>query len=133
MENIKAPAVVALSYTSARIANPTAKSVDTIAASWGLWPKGTAVKNDQLARERPNRELIARTKRTCVFRKMQNRHTNATTIHAGRYARVILICQELTMGVRNGTDFKTTVDELSRTLFWQNHPTPWLSYDLSVA
>jgi hypothetical protein len=55
IENTKAAPVLAWLKTRARIAKRTAKNVDTTAASWGLFPKGTAMKNDQLAKLKPSR------------------------------------------------------------------------------
>ena len=51
--NTKAPPELALLNTKARIANKSERNVEATAASWGLFPKGTATKKDQLAREKP--------------------------------------------------------------------------------
>jgi hypothetical protein len=55
IENIKAAPVLAWPKTRARIAKMIAKNVDATAASWGLLPKGTAMKKDQLAKLKPSR------------------------------------------------------------------------------
>lgn len=77
------------------IANTIARKLEATAASWGLLPKGAAIKNDQLARDRPSRRWITSTKRTWVLVKIRKCQVRATIIHAGKYARDMLICQEL--------------------------------------
>jgi hypothetical protein len=48
------------------MANRTLRKVDVIAASCGLFPNGVAMKKDQLARDRPMRRWMKRTRTTLV-------------------------------------------------------------------
>jgi len=84
IENTKAAPVLAWLKTRARIAKRTAKNVDTTAASWGLFPKGTATKNDQLAKLKPSRRWITMISPTLVALKIRKCQTIETIIHAGR-------------------------------------------------
>jgi len=73
-----------LPRTRAKTANRIARNVDNIAANWGLFPKGTATKKDQLAKERPHKRWTAMIKGTLVAEKIRYRHIMATMIHAGK-------------------------------------------------
>jgi hypothetical protein len=87
--------VASLPRTCANIAKRIAKKVDTMAASCGLFPKGTATKKDQLAREKAQRRWTMRIKPALLAVKMRCRHVRATIIQAGKYANEMLRCHEL--------------------------------------
>ena len=91
----KAAPELARLKTSARMAKTIARNVDATAASCGLFPKGVATKNDQLARVRPRSRWMTMTRPTFVAVNMRKCQMMATIIQAGRYAREILICHEL--------------------------------------
>jgi hypothetical protein len=74
-----------------------ARIVEEIAASWGLFPKGAEIKNDQLANDSPNNRCTMSIKPTLVSENIRYRQTKATIIQAGRYAEEILRCHELQM------------------------------------
>lgn len=61
-----APPVLRLLRTKATMARMIARNVENTAASCGDLPKGAAVKNDQLARERPSRRWTTRMRPTFV-------------------------------------------------------------------
>ena len=77
------------------MANRIAQNVEATAASWGLFPKGTAMKNDQLARERPSSRWMTNTRPPLVPAKIRKCQMIETMIQAGRYARVMLMCHDL--------------------------------------
>jgi hypothetical protein len=66
MVNTKATPVDACENTKAKIAKIKEINVEAIADSWGLLLNGTAIKNDQLARERPRRTCTTSTRPTFV-------------------------------------------------------------------
>ena len=81
---MKAAPVLALLNTKARMAKTKERNVDATAASWGLFPKGTATKNDQLARENPRIRWMTRISPALVAEKMRKCQMRDTMIHAGR-------------------------------------------------
>ena len=70
--------------TRARTAKTSPKNVEATAAKWGLFPKGTETKNDQLARTKPSRRWTTRIRPAFVSAKIRNFHVRATTIQAGK-------------------------------------------------
>ena len=92
---MNAAPVLARLNTSASMANTIARNVEATAASCGLLPKGVATKKDQLASVRPSRRWTTMMSPTFVAVKMRKCQMIATMIHAGRYAREMLTCQEL--------------------------------------
>jgi len=81
--------------TRPMMANTMAKKVVSTAANWGLFPNGAATKNDQLARTNPSRTWRNTMRPALVSLKMRKCQVNPTMIHAGRYVREILVCQDL--------------------------------------
>lgn len=57
---MKAAPSLAFLKTSARIAKRMLSNVVVTAASWGLFPNGAAMKNDQLAKVSPRRRWTTR-------------------------------------------------------------------------
>jgi hypothetical protein len=97
MDSPNAAPVEADFNTNAMAARMIARKVVTTAASWGLLPKGAATKKDQLASEKPKRTWTRRMMPKLVSAQMRDFQMMEMMIHAGRYEREMLRCQELMM------------------------------------
>ena len=84
MVNMNAIPLPAPFSTSAKIAKMNEAKTEVMADSWGLFPKGVATKNVQLASDMGSSRLTSRMIPTLVPEKIRNLHNRAMMIQAGR-------------------------------------------------
>jgi len=87
--------------TRPKIPKIKARQVVTTAASWGLFPKGVAMKKDQLTRERPKTIWTRRVVTMLALTKILIFQTTEKATHAGRWVKLVKRCQELKEGLVN--------------------------------